>query len=745
MRKKLRHILYSFPVQLLLLHLRSNLLLLSWWVLLALFMSGSLGRELGVQYLFLDPEYLGQVNWWSFYLVGLALGGFFMGWNLTTYLLTAQHFPFLASLSRPFTKFSINNLAMPLLFYGFYLGFIGYFQYSFQELPLSVVVGHLLAIVAGGITLILGYALYFYLTNRDISYYHRRQHPPPNLIIAPGRRNVDLDYIKLDRNRIRVDTYLGENFRPRIVRSVAHYESRLLMNIFKQNHLNALALQLITMMLLLLLGYLIDYRIFRIPAAASIIILFSIFIAFIGALTYWFAEWRAFVIILLLIGINYITSLGIFNHQNQAYGLSYDSPPAKYVYDSLEQICFSEQIELDKLATTDILANWEARVSPGGEKPKMVLLCASGGGLKAAVWSMHVIQTADSLLNGRLLDQTVLMTGASGGMMGMAYLRELYYQSLHNPSINYRDSIYREKISLDLLNSIFFTIVSNDLFLPWTRFEYGGESYFRDRGYIFEQQLNENTDNLLDKPLSAYRQPEQDGLIPLLYLTPTILNDGRQLIISPQGVSYMMIAPVGIERPGAFEVDAVDFGQLFSKQHADSLRFTSALRMSSTYPYVLPTVHLPTEPAIEVVDAGFRDNYGILAATRFIQVFRDWIHENTSGVVLVQVSSSEKIETISPSGKSGIVTSLFNPLGIAGKLLVVQEFEHDANLSFIYDLLGPDHFELVRFLYHPANEYKLEASVSFHLTGNEKADVLRALSSEANQSSLRQLVQAIEE
>ncbi len=69
--------------------------------------------------------------------------------------------------------------------------------------------------------------------------------------------------------------------------------------------------------------------------------------------------------------------------------------------------------------------------------------------------------------------------------------------------------------------------------------------------------------------------------------------------------------------------------------------------MNATYPYVLPNVHLPSMPGIEVLDAGFRDNYGIVSAVRFIHVFKDWILKNTSGVVMVQISSSENIENIS--------------------------------------------------------------------------------------------------
>ena len=214
-------------------------------------------------------------------------------------------------------------------------------------------------------------------------------------------------------------------------------------------------------------------------------------------------------------------------------------------------------------------------------------------------------------------------------------------------------------------------------------FEFGAFSYRKDRGYILEKQFNENTGYVLDKSLADYRLAEQSATIPMLYITPSIINDGRRMIISPQGVSFMMMAPVGFKYPESVEIDAVDFGWLFQQQQADSLRMLSAVRMSATYPYILPTVHLPGTPSITVMDAGFRDNYGILSATRFIQVFQDWIKENTSGVTLVQISSSEIIEEIPTNETRGIISSLLNPLGIAGQIIELQEFEQDLKSLYL--------------------------------------------------------------
>ena len=113
----LRQIYYSFPVRLLALHFRNHLVLIGLWVILVLLMTGTVGRFFGMHYLMLTPEYRGQVDFWSFFITGAAFGAFGMIWNLTTYLLTASRFPFLATLEAPFTKFSLNNSIIPLAFF----------------------------------------------------------------------------------------------------------------------------------------------------------------------------------------------------------------------------------------------------------------------------------------------------------------------------------------------------------------------------------------------------------------------------------------------------------------------------------------------------------------------------------------------------------------------------------------------------------------------------------------------------
>lgn len=743
MRVLLYNIFRSFPVQLLLLHLRTNLLLLLLWALLLFMITGQLGVSLGLQYLFLDPEYLGSTGYYSFLLVGLAFGFFIMSWNLTTYLLIGGYFNFLASLSRPFFKFCINNALLPL---GVLLTYCVLLLGFHEALP--TVWGQLQGFsgLLVGLTLsFFLYAIYFNVTNRDITYYTGNREPAPNR--GPGKRAAvgfrpyrtsALGPIVVDHydNPFQVRFYITPSLGMQRVRSVAHYETGLLRNIFRQNHVNALILQFVTIALLIVLGLLIEWPVFQLPAGASFFILFSLFVAIIGAVSYWFSAWRLLLLVLLLWLVNALTGTDLFDHGNQAYGLCYRTE-ATYSIDTLHALYRPDRLKHDRGNTIAILERWKEKQA--AEKPKLVIMCASGGGLTASLWATHVAQSIEACSEGRLLQATALITGASGGMLGLAYLRQAYLESTDFRSAGL---LRLDGASQDLLNPVAFSIVSNDIFLPFRRVRIGDETYRRDRGYAFEQAYNHATENLLARPLADYREAERDAKIPLLFVTPSIVEDGRRMVISPQGVSYMMIPPVADHRGVPLEPDMVDFGRLFAEQDADSLRLSSALRANASYPYVLPQVSLPTRPLIRLMDAGYRDNYGITSAARFLHVFEDWIKANTSGVVLVQISAFREHD-IPDHGRQGVVAALFSPLGVAGNLLSLQILDQETTLAGLYRTFGHERFHLFRFNYQPAKDDPLRTSVSLHMTDYEKIQVLRAFDGREQQLRVDELVRLL--
>ncbi len=121
MREKFNSFIYSFPVQLVFHHIRRNLALVILWILFIATLGGGIGKIYGIHYLYLDPEYMNKVGFWSFFLVGLAFGNFTMAYHITCYILDSHRFTFVGILERPFAKFSVNNSLIPLIAFVVYV------------------------------------------------------------------------------------------------------------------------------------------------------------------------------------------------------------------------------------------------------------------------------------------------------------------------------------------------------------------------------------------------------------------------------------------------------------------------------------------------------------------------------------------------------------------------------------------------------------------------------------------------
>ncbi|MBK8554440.1 MAG: hypothetical protein IPL65_01110 [Lewinellaceae bacterium] len=490
---KLRQLYYAFPIRLLALHFRSHLVMVMVWVLLTLFMTGAIGRFFGMNYLLLLPEYHGRVDFWSFFITGLAFGSFFMIWNLTTYLLSADRFPFLATLQAPFTKYSLNNSLIPLAFLTTYLIATSWLEWHDELRSTLSIVRNAAGFLAGAAVFILSLAAYLHFTNKDIGAFlkHGSFRPKPGgRILAPGYRLPTMYEILRGATRWRVDTYLNERLRVRPVRSVAHYNQEMLGRVFRQNHFNAALVQVLAMVFLIVLGLFMDYDWARIPAGATIFILGSIAMSITGAVFFWFRHWSTLVFIFLLVMVNFSTGLGFLNYRNRAYGLDYTvEKRAVYTYPELDSMAGHANMDQDKAATLKILNNWLRKNQAAGvERPKMVFLCVNGGGMRSALWTLQTLQQADKETDGSLLRQSMLISGASGGMLGAGFLREIYLRQQMGEDISVHDSTYLDDMGKDLLNPVCFAIIANDLFYPLRTFRSGSFSYRKDRGYLFERQ-----------------------------------------------------------------------------------------------------------------------------------------------------------------------------------------------------------------------------------------------------------------
>jgi hypothetical protein len=134
----------------------------------------------------------------------------------------------------------------------------------------------------------------------------------------------------------------------------------------------------------------------------------------------------------------------------------------------------------------------------------------------------------------------------------------------------------------------------------------------------------------------------------MMIVGSTIINDQRFLFFSPQDISYL-IKPYIKNSKGYVDdmsTDAVEYKRFFKDKGAQHLNFIDALRTNATYPYIMPAVYLPTVPEIKAMDAGIRENSGLAVSTRFYSVFKDWIDENTSGVIFISLRVDNKLRSL---------------------------------------------------------------------------------------------------
>lgn len=730
MKELLTGIYRSLPVQLVLLHFRRYQVLLLFWLIVVGAVSGNFMKTFGVDSLFLAPEYLGKVNWISAAIVGIATGIFFMSWNITTFIMFSRHFRFLATTSKPFLKYCINNAIIPLAYLIFYLVSATRFEYYKEDLSIGEVISLTTGFLGGLILLLLISFAYFFGADRTII---RQMAPvmndPKQLLEKDGHRRMGPGFIQ-------IDWYLSTRLQLRKTRDVSHYSRSFLESVFKRHHFSAIVSILLAFLFLLGLGFFMDNKTFQAPAAASIFIFFSILIAAVGSLSYWLGSWAVPFVIVLIIVFNFLFKYDIIDPRNRAFGLDYQNKTERPEYnrEALLQMASVQNMEKDKQQMIQVLENWKKK--QGVEKPIMYILNFSGGGNRSACFAMNVLQHLDSVTKGELMKRTFLMTGASGGMLGATYFRELYLRNLEGASYNLRDPSLPDNISKDLLNPLFSSFISRDLIAPAEKFSVGPYRYVKDRAYAFEQQLNDNAGGILNRQLKDYEPLERKAAIPLMIFSSTVTLDGRKMLTSTQPIRFLM-RNVPDTASGVYaEPDAIDFCQFFQKQNPYNLRLLTAMRTNATFPYVLPSVWLPTKPVIDVMDAGLRDNYGQETTLRFLDVFKDWLNENTAGVIQIQIRDRKSGEWQNDFGEQGILQAITKPATILQYNWHKLSDYYQEELTAYADNSFQFPFQRVVFSYVPEKEEKT-AALNFHLTNIEKKDIADAMHSSGNQLALQ--------
>jgi hypothetical protein len=338
---------------------------------------------------------------------------------------------------------------------------------------------------------------------------------------------------------------------------------------------------------------------------------------------------------------------------------------------------------------TAALDAWRARLAPapGDPRPKLAVVAVSGGATRSAYWVATVLD--------RILDKIPdfprsvrIISGASGGMVAAAY----YVRDLKDRAeAGVAPGPVKRRLPTDSIKPVARFIALRELWrsiLP-VRWKV-------DRGVELENDWPD-----IQVPVQDFRALEEQGRIPSLILSPMIVDDGRRLLVSNldlwdlAGSDGSLIAEDDAgRRKHTYSLSAFELFRIFPR--ARDFRVSTAVRMSASFPFVSPAVNLPTDPPRRIVDAGYYDNYGVQVAGAWIQKNLDWLIENTSGVVLIQVrdavSQMQRLEVAdAPGGIFAAVARGFqfftSPLDAVERAhYTVTAFQNDQDVQDLSEL-----------------------------------------------------------
>jgi hypothetical protein len=177
--------------------------------------------------------------------------------------------------------------------------------------------------------------------------------------------------------------------------------------------------------------------------------------------------------------------------------------------------------------------------------------------------------------------------------------------------------------------------------------------------------------------------------------------------------------------------------------------------MSATFPYITPNTTLPTEPAIKIMDAGISDNFGVSDAVRFLFAFKDWIAENTSGVIFVSIRDSPKLDNVKQKTGQTIIDDFTQPISsVYNNFENFQDINSDMLIghakSWFNGSIDRIDLQYKTETYLPIlqkmdsiRQNNSRASLSWRLTTREKYSIEYTINSTENQAQLMRLAELL--
>jgi hypothetical protein len=266
---------------------------------------------------------------------------------------------------------------------------------------------------------------------------------------------------------------------------------------------------------------------------------------------------------------------------------------------------------------------------------------SEGGGIRAAMWTVLVLNELDAATEGRLWPCTMAVSGVSGGSLGLATFA-VHWRESHG-RINGTGLV--EFLQGDFLAPVLGSMFGADLLqrvLPGRLFTDRGQALEGAWVSAFQKRLIENEGSHgLAMPLSEMAFDREGRALPALLLNTTIVDDGRRLIQHPFASLGEMPFPGSVDGSTWFPAEL----PVFSAVH-NSARFT----LVSPAGTVRRRHNHGVKALGQVVDGGYFENSATTSLAHFIERFRATT-DAEAAVAVIHISNDPGVAPFARDGE----------------------------------------------------------------------------------------------
>ncbi|GIW91079.1 MAG: hypothetical protein KatS3mg109_1511 [Pirellulaceae bacterium] len=319
------------------------------------------------------------------------------------------------------------------------------------------------------------------------------------------------------------------------------------------------------------------------PALGYLLVVLLLLVWALPAASFFFDRWRVPVVPAL-----FVTVLATYGAANTDHFYQTRAAPADRVV---------------SLSPTEALDAW-LEVRPESSH-RMAVVALSGGGIAAAAWGAEVLTGLEGELGRPFTESLHVLCGASGGSVAMIhYLDGFHAQRPRSPDELER---IRRAASHSTLAALTWGVAYPDL---WRLMAPPVMSWFpyQDRGWALQEAWR----SLLrypDATLHTIRRQIRNGTVPVPLFDATVVDTGRQFVISP----------VDVHRAGGNRFRACQ--SFFGEYPERDLDLVTAARLSATFPWVSPICRASRDSGgvgWHIADAAYFDNYGTVSLIEWL-------------------------------------------------------------------------------------------------------------------------------